>query len=532
MSKQRKIDGNLALNLRQKVVVIEASEQAQTARLRVAAYCRVSSSSEDQLKSFAAQNRYYTALIAGKENWELVDIYADSEITGTSSEKRVEFQRLLSDCRRGLIDRVLCKSISRFARNTTDCLAATRELKSLGVGVCFEEENIDTSKLSGEMLTAVFAALAQAGSKSISDNQRMGIQMRMKNGDFITCKAPFGYRLNNRALEIYEPEAEIIRLIFMRYLTGKSQDEIAAEVSMFGIPTRDGSAQWQRATIRYILENEKYAGDTLLQKKYTTDTLPYHLKRNRGERQQYFMPESHPPIISRAIFNAAASLLKKRAEKVSTTSRDFEPLAKKIVCGSCGSMLKKKECRAKIYWICLTHFQNRNNCPVKQIPEVEIQAAFLRLYYKLKHQGTDILPQMAANLQTIRNHRLLWSEAVIELNKRISSIISQNQLLTVLKQRGGVDSDIFISRSNELAKQLREAKQEKDRLLNAERDETLARTQELIEVIEAGPEFLETFDGELFGELIDRIVVESNDCLRFRLKNGLELAEAIERTVR
>lgn len=171
--------------MRQKVVVIEASEQAQTARLRVAAYCRVSSSSEDQLKSFAAQNRYYNALISGKENWELVDIYADSGITGTSSEKRTEFQRLLSDCRRGLIDRVLCKSISRFARNTTDCLVATRELKSLGGGVCFEEENIDTSKLSGEMLTAVFAALAQAGSKSISDNQRMGIQMRMKNGTFI-----------------------------------------------------------------------------------------------------------------------------------------------------------------------------------------------------------------------------------------------------------------------------------------------------------------------------------------------------------
>lgn len=173
-----------------------------------------------------------------------------------------------------------------------------------------------------------------------------------------------------------------------------------------------------------------------------------------------------------------------------------------IYCGCCGVHTRRKTINGKVYHICRNHDINKTLCSLKQVPEAEIQAAFLRLYYKLKHQGADILPQMAANLQTIRNHRLLWSEAVIKLNKRISSITSQNQLLAMLKQRGGVDPDIFISRSNELTKQLRKAKQERERLLNAERDETLVRTQELIEVIKAGPEFLETFVRELFGELI------------------------------
>ena len=175
---------------------------------------------------------------------------------------------------------------------------------------------------------------------------------------------------------------------------------------------------------------------------------------------------------------------------------------------------------------------NSQSCPVGAVPETQIHAAFLRLYCKLKHQGSGVLPQMLATLRTVRNQRMLWSEDIIELNKRISNITSQNQLLAMLKQQGGVDPDIFISRSNELVEQLRIVKQEKSRLLNAEGDDTIARTQELIEILETGPDFLDTFDGELFGELVEKIIVESNELLRFRLKNGLELQETIERMMR
>ena len=201
-------------------------------------------------------------------------------------------------------------------------------------------------------------------------------------------------------------------------------------------------------------------------------------------------------------------------------------------CGCCGSRFRTYQENGVAYRICRNHATKAADCPIKRIPELEIHAAFLRLYYKLKHYSDQILGQFLSNLQTIRNHRLLWSVDIIELNKQISNLTSQNQLLTMLKQQGGVDPDIFISRSNELAEQLRTVKQEKSRLLNAEGDDTIARTQELMEIIDAGPDFLKTFAGELFGELVEKIIVESNERLRFRLINGLELTEMIERTVR
>lgn len=190
MANKKETRGNLAISEPQRVIVIEASEQPQDLKLRVAAYVRVSSDSADQLNSFAAQNRYYTTLISGKENWSMVDIYADRGITGTSSKKRGDFQRLIADCRRGLIDKILCKSISRFARNTTECLDAIRELKALGIGVEFEEQHIDTAKLSGEMMTAIFASMAQAESEAISSHVRRGLQMRMETGTFVPAKQP------------------------------------------------------------------------------------------------------------------------------------------------------------------------------------------------------------------------------------------------------------------------------------------------------------------------------------------------------
>lgn len=169
---------------------------------------------------------------------------------------------------------------------------------------------------------------------------------------------------------------------------------------------------------------------------------------------------------------------------------------------------------------------------MEQIPESQIEEAVLRLYYNLKHHGEPILSQMITSLLTIRNRRMLWSLDVIELNKQISELSSQNQMLTTLKQQGLIDPDIFISQSNELTEQLRAAKLKKERLLASDGDNTIAQTQELMDILEAGPDFLDAFDAELFGELIDKIIVDSKEQLRFRLKNGLELTETIERTVR
>ena len=207
MSQNWKVDGALAQTEQQpRVIKIEASARPDNARLRVAAYTRVSSDSDDQLHSFAAQNQYYTTLIASKAEWRLVGIYADEGITGTSTAKRDDFNRMMADCRRGLIDQILVKSISRFARNTKDCLEAIRELKALGVNVRFEREGINTADVSSELMTSIYAAFAQRESESISGNMRWSYQKRMENGTFNTCKAPYGYRLRNGQLVIEEQE--------------------------------------------------------------------------------------------------------------------------------------------------------------------------------------------------------------------------------------------------------------------------------------------------------------------------------------
>lgn len=534
MAKSKLTDGSLALEQKQlKVITIEAADKPQNVKLRVAAYVRVSSASDDQLNSFSAQNKYYTSLISQKENWTMVDIYADEGITGTSVEKREDFKRMIADCRKGKIDRILVKSISRFARNTKECLETIRVLKALGVNIHFEKENIDTGTMSGEMMTALFASFAQAESQSISGNMRWSYQKRMESGKFITCKAPFGYRLINGTLEIEESEAEIIRWLFNQYLSGFSVMDIAKMLTLLGTPTRDGTPYWQNSTVMYMLQNEKYVGNSLLQKYYSTNTLPIKIRRNSGEKNQYFIEGSHTAIIDKETFDRVQSLYKHKGIRYTGIPRQHYTFSKMLQCPDCGKDLGRRVGRGIPYWVCRNKNSGVSTCSLSQITEKSIEDAFCRLYYKLKHNGKHILSAtILSTLQSIRSRRMLWSIDVIELNKRISELTSQNQLLTTLKQQGLVDPDIFISQSNALTEQLRAAKLEKERLLDTEHDEAISTTRELIKIIESGPDFLDDFDEELFGELIDRIMVESNERLRFRLKNGLELTETIERTVR
>ena len=222
------------------ITIIPPSED-RPAILRVAAYCRVSTDMEEQASSYASQIRSYTEVISQHEGWELVDIYADEAVSGTKMDRREDFNRLMADCRKGRIDRVPVKSMSRFSRNTKDCLAALRELMSLGVTVYFEKEDINTQTLTTELMVSVSGALAQQESISISQNQRISYKRRMERGEFITCKAPFGYRLiDGKNLEIVPAEAEQVRWIFNAYLGGHSLAWIAEQMTQKGFRTTDG----------------------------------------------------------------------------------------------------------------------------------------------------------------------------------------------------------------------------------------------------------------------------------------------------
>lgn len=263
---KKQTDGNLALE-QQRVIVIPAHDELVARKLRVAAYARVSSSSEDQLNSYRVQNQYYSELISSNPDWEMVDIYADEGITGTSVEKREDFQRMMCDCRKGKIDRILVKSISRFARNTKDCLAAVRELKELGVSVQFEEQGIDTSKVSSEMVTAIMASLAQKGSESISSNVRWGVQKRMLDGTFISSSVPYGYEMFHGQLRILPSEAQFVKWIFQAYLSGLNAQSIAEQMNQaYALLGIENTRKWHNTTILYILSNERYIGDSLWQK--------------------------------------------------------------------------------------------------------------------------------------------------------------------------------------------------------------------------------------------------------------------------
>lgn len=517
-------------NLARKLTIIPASTP-ETVVVRVAAYCRVSSNSDDQLNSFAAQNTYYTTLFSEKENWIMVDIYADEGITGTCAEKREDFQRLMRDCRKGQIDKIYTKSISRFARNTKDCLEATRELKAMGIGVVFEEQHIDTSIVSGEMLTAVFAACAQAESDSISKNTKWGIQKRMQNGSYLPSHQAFGFELIDGKIAINVFCAQYVCEIFQLYLSGKNMAEISAymreekekyhELQNWG---------WTHRTISCLLRNEKYIGDSLWQKTYVTDTLPRKDKVNRGELQRYYVENTHPAIIEKRIFQHVQTLLEERKKTRSGIAE--ARFSRTIICETCGKYMRSHFVRGIKYRKCRSHAENMEECPQQSIIESEIEYAFCRLYYKLKQQGTVILEEVNENLETIRERQMLWSPCIIELNRKISNITSQSHKLTLLNEQGAVDSDVFISKTNQLAEQLRKAKREKDKLLQQQEDDTLRKTREIIQLLDCGPDYLDSFDEELFRELIDKIIVESNERIRFRLKNGLELPEYIERTVR
>ena len=439
---KKQTNGNLALE-QQRVIVIPAHDEIVARKLRVAAYARVSSSSEDQLNSYRVQNQYYSELISSNPDWEMVDIYADEGITGTSVEKREDFQRMMQDCRKGKIDRILVKSISRFARNTKDCLAAVRELKELGVSVQFEEQGIDTSKVSSEMVTAIMASLAQKGSESISSNVRWGVQKRMLDGTFISSSVPYGYEMFHGQLRILPSEAQFVKWIFQAYLSGLNAQSIAEQMNqayvLLGI---ENTRKWHNTTILYILSNERYIGDSLWQKTYATDSLPTRQIKNTGSKTQYYIEHTHTPIIDRDTYSAVQRLREKRKLDAKYND-DYQPniLKKRIMCANCNVPFQRKLRSGETKWMCRVHNNSKDDCPTFPIEEAAIHNAFCRLYYKLKHHGEPIFTQMLSNLQKIRYSRMLWSEDVISLNKKISDILSQVQFLTQLQQAGGVDPD-------------------------------------------------------------------------------------------
>lgn len=344
---------------------------------RVAAYARVSSEKDAMLHSLSAQVSYYSNYIQSHKGWEYCGVYSDEAKTGTK-DSRYGFQKLITACEDGEIDMVITKSISRFARNTVTLLETVRELKAIGVDIFFEEQNIHSISAEGELMLTILASYAQEESFSASENQKWRMRKDFERGFLPMCfDRVYGYRRSaDGGFEPVPEEAETVREIFGLYLSGFGIMKIAKQLNMRGIQTETGTA-WNEKKVRYLLSNERYIGDLLLQKNYTTDHLTKRKQKNSGQLPQYYVKENHAGIISRDIFQAVQVELKRRAEKyIKKSGQPSYPFTGMLVCGICGKHYRRKTTAARIVWICSTYNSvGKSACASKQVPESVLIAA-------------------------------------------------------------------------------------------------------------------------------------------------------------
>ena len=495
----------------------------QTSKLRVAAYCRVSSDSEDQLNSYAAQVDEYTTRINDNAEWIFVDIYADEGITGTHMDKREDFNRMLKTCRRGKIDLILVKSITRFARNNKECLEVLRELKSLNIGVIFENQGIDTRQISSEMMVSLYSTLAQEESISISQNVRKFVQERMKNGTYKMSFAPYGYNLQDGILIINPNKSKIIKNIFGEFLMGKGTKAIAENLNAQWLTFR--GKPWKYQTIAYILSNEKYMGDTLLQKRFKTDTLPFKLSKNRGEKEKVIINNSHAPIIERKCFQSVQTLIKQRTNLNPNQYDGVSkyPLTSKIECANCGKNYKRRIFNDEIVWGCATYETlGKKHCPANRIAEQEVYMIFVRLCQKLK-DNPQILSSLLSGLQELQSQQARHDSELIEINKKIAELKAQNEVFEHLKAENLMTSALLMPQINGIQAQIRALQIERKRLIEKDDDESIPKTKEIISIFNAVNEF-EKFNPIIFSNIMQKIVIDQNEVV-FVLKNNLELRE-------
>ena len=391
-----------------------AGRKSAVRKLRVAAYCRVSTEEEEQQGSFEIQKLYYTEKINSTPEWEVAGIYADDGISGVHTKKRDGFNQMIQDCKKHRIDLILTKSISRFARNTLDSIQYVRMLKQMGIAVVFEKENINTATMNSEMILTVLSAFAQAESESISQNVARGKRMGYKHGKFAF---PYGRIIGYRKgadgkPEIIPEQAEIIRLILNSYLQGNSLQSIKAKLETAGALTARGNTAWSAQSIQRILQNEKYCGDVLLQKTFTEDVLTGVHKKNTGQLPQYYIENYHEGIVSKQMFREVQAEIARRNSKSAANQRKRRrgrynskyALSERLFCGDCGSPYKRVTWnihgRKQIVWRCVNRIEYGTkfcgNSP--SIPEEELYRAILKAVQGLAANFTD---EVAAQINGI-----------------------------------------------------------------------------------------------------------------------------------
>ena len=466
-------------------------EAASTPKLRACAYARVSSSSDQQESSYESQCTYFTNMINEDPTLSFVNLYADEGISGTSLKNREGFNRMIADCEAGKIDVVYTKSISRFARNTVDCLNAIRKLKALGIPIIFQKENINTMDAKGEVLVTIMASLAQQESGSLAANVAMGLRYRMAEGHgTLNYNRFLGYtKSQDGKLVVVPEEAEVVRRIFREYLEGFSTKAIVRHLNEDHIRTPTGKEAWHPSTITSMLENEKFCGDLLLQKYYTEDFLTHKTVKNDGKFPQYYVEDDHPPVVPKAIFFQVQGEIMRRGALKDTPSRARfgSPcaLAGRLVCGRCGRTLKHYirpdptlndwRCRERAQVLSSNTGSRGGTCGCRIALEQEVKESIVDAFNRLPSMRSDI----QLELTRLRDGELRRIDALIEASQEAEARMEEQ--ITAIEEAGG-DTGV-------LERQMVEEHSRRDGLIleratHADKELHLRLLMELVEILE------------------------------------------------
>ena len=518
-----------------RITKIEENKAAgEKKKIRVAAYCRVSTDSDEQMISLDAQKAHYESYIKLNDEWEYAGLYYDEGISGTKVDARSGLLSMLSDCEEGKIDLIITKSISRFARNTTDCLEMVRKLTDLGIYIIFEKENIHTESMESELMLSILASLAESESVSISQNSKWGIRKRFEKGTFVISYPPYGYDNVDGEMVIVPEQAEIVKEIFASCLAGNGTYTIAKRLNDRGIPTKKGG-KWHGSTINGILTNEKYTGDVIFQKTYTDSSFRRHT--NYGEQDMFLCTEHHEAIISHEDFDKTREMLDQRAMEKgngSNTSRYQKRYAfsGRIKCGCCGSSFKRRQHYKPrgdyVAWTCDTHLRDKNACPMLYIEDEAIKTAFTTMMNKLVFGHQEILRPLMRSFRGMDDKdRLLQIDA---LERQIEENADKKQTLTMLMAQGLLDAAVYNSESNALVQEEQKLKTSREELMNnIGGDKTKVRELQALMDFTSKGEMLTEFDEEFFTAFVEHIIVQSREKITFHLKCGLNLTERLVR---
>ena len=513
------------------VTVIDKID-TEPVKLRVAAYARVSSDSEDQLNSYIAQVDFYTKYITTHEGWELVDIYADEGLTGMETKHRDDFNRMIQDCRDGKIDRVLVKSVSRFARNTQEYILYMRELLRLGITIYFEKENLDTGKMSNEQAAAIYGAFAQMETTGHSQNMRVSNRIRMEKGLFTISHPPYGYRLQGTELVVVPEEAEVVKRIFNEFMSGKGKQSIALDLNALGIRKNSKSGRWNKSSIAYILTNPTYIGTQIWQKTYATDVIPFKQVKNNGQKPKYYVEDCCPSIISTEDFNLVQALINRRKETAQTTIGTPSVLRGHLQCSMCGGSCKAKYINQKRYLICSNRNISKNLCVVPAVPENEVTAVLLRFIRKLRSNNMRILRSSVNHLHELQECELRGNAKIADIDVEISKLSERNLVLSKLKAKGYMDPALYISEQSEINRKTWELRKIRRTLVaKSQEDTTIIQTERMIEYLESTQDVPDLSDSSIFDDLIDKILLAPDDKIIIRTINGMEFTESTAKAV-